>query len=408
MWNLVDVYDTPSLTADGRTVHAVGEGRGLTAYDAATGEVRWRLAQPPEGSWAREESYEDGVVALVSDASGASRTVCRVGGDGQVRWCTPLDRAAADLRVGAQGTGLWVETDTRDGLVLDPDTGRTLTTWRPGGELHLYWDLGEPHDTEWVSSVAVLGVFGGVSVVVGGDGTLTGLGPDGVVWTRPVGGRFGMGAFGGALGFAHGVAPGVVGAGSVFQLGDTLVGLTPSGALAWTRSGPAGRLVDTPSGPVLVTATDVRGVDAVTGADRWRTELDGFGAVVGERGPVAWLEPAAPSRDLVWVDPHTGLAVARTPLAGLSSTVEATAGGVLGIAVDGDDHRWSMRGLDGVERWSFHGSLGRSAGEGFAYTTRERIDLETGRVLGPGYGHPVAEASGVRLVYVGPGYAVVP
>lgn len=406
-WNLPPVYDEPSITADGSAVHAVDEARTLRAWDAATGSVRWTAGPPPSGRWNREDSYADGVLATFGDDQ-RSVGICRLDRSGARRWCTTLDRPLYDVGIGGSGGGLWVETAGRDAAVLDPDTGERLGDWVPGGEVHLYFDLSQPHDTRFVPSLEVLDRVGGTTVVVNArTASVDGWRGRERVWTHPLSDASVMtvGGAGGVMVFAHRTAPEVTAAGRVFQVGSELLALTPEGGLKWWRTAPEGRLVTLGGSTLLVTASDVRRIDPDTGAERWRTAVDGLPAVVGERAELGYVEPDAP-RDVVWVDPDTGRVSARTPLGGRVGSITATRGGLLAITGEGDEARWSMLAPDGTERWSTTASFMAEGDIGFRYDTERWVDLESGRDLGPAGGTPVSQAGAVWIVYDDATYTV--
>lgn len=395
MWTL-DALDVPSLSADGSAVHAIDAEGVLRAYDARTGALRLSAAPPPGARYTREEALGDDVIALRTRDEGLPREVCRIAAGGRVRWCAALERPLADVVV-ADG-GVAVATGGEDLRALDADTGRALGDWLEGAELHLYRELGAPHDTLFLRAAAVLGRLGGVTVVAGRDGLAAWRADGAVAWRRPLAepDALAWGGFGAGLAFLHRGGPAVSGAAGLWRVGPELVALSADGSVRWAREA-AGRPLVVGGRWFVVEEAAVVSLDPATGAERWRTAVDGVPAVVGEEGPLG-EGPAT----VVWVD-GAGAVAARTPV----PAAAALAAGGCGLLVDAGPDGWSCVDRAGLTAWSRPGPVEVVGGAGIGVSGPVPFDLATGAPFGPLEGSFLAAAGGTWLLArEGGGYAV--
>lgn len=376
VWQL-EAYDMPSVTDDGRTVVAVvEEGKRLKAFDAESGAVRWTVEPPPGRTWAREEALGDGAIVLYADPERV-KGACRVEA-GRTRWCTPFDRPLRDLVVANGAIG--VADQYRNLSLLDPDTGKPLGDWLPGGEMHIYFDLSQPHDTIFVPGAQVIGRFSGWTVVATGSG-LEGRAAGKPPWTHPIGGGGGMriGGFGGGLSFGHRLALDVNAADRILLVGGELLSIG-DGKVAWSRPVEARRLTVVGDRAVLFLADAAVGL-APDGTERWRTPTTGLGAIAGEEGVIGGIDEGVVP-EITWLDADGGL-LGKTPVPAGIALVAAPCGVAFRAEV------WTCRKIGGDPVWS--------AGEAVDFEGRYALAYDTGkptRILDAATGAPLAEIEG--------------
>lgn len=413
LWHLDRAAVSPTFRPDGLALHAIDGAGALRSHDARTGAVRWQLRAPDGLRFGGQVTDAGGISALTVDRDGYSRGVCRVGMDGKKRWCVRLDRVLSEPVSGITGSGIAVADQHEDLRLLDPATGAPMGEWIPGGEMHIYNEPGEPHDTIFQRSAVLLGDFGGTTVIATQRG-LRGFRAGGEVWSGEISAApVEFGGFGGGLVFSHAGAPVLAGAaggagGALFLIGDRLVGLGADGQVRFALDEPeAVRLVDLPGGPFLVREGSISALDAATGAPRWTTALTGFGAILGESGPIGWREPGDLRDAAVLLDAGGGVALT-IPLRGETGMLSVHADSVL---LGPTPERWSCLGPAGP-RWAFTDRMGNAevhAGVGVRYPNPaplELIDLQTGAVLGGIRGAILASTGDLLLSSEEGGYTI--